>query len=58
MGYLRIKTKPGKHKHRQETYIAATGSSGVIKLIDISSNEVAIHPFPELKTHEILKIMY
>lgn len=56
MGYLKVKSKRNK-KNEMESYLVATGSSGVMKLIDISSNEVKIFPFENLKTHEIIKIM-
>ncbi|KAL4471660.1 hypothetical protein ABPG74_008553 [Tetrahymena malaccensis] len=56
MGYLKIKTKQNK-KNIVQSYLVATGSSGILKLIDITSNDIKIIPFENLKTHEIIKIM-
>lgn len=56
MSYFKIKTKV-KKTTAVHSYIVATGTSGILKLIDITSNELSIHPFPDLKTHEIIKIM-
>ena len=57
MNFVKIIEK-SKKKTEERGYLIVAGMSGLLKTIDITSNDVQIKEFPEHTSHEVLKIMH
>ena len=57
MNFIKVIEK-NKKKMEEKNYLIVAGMSGLLKTIDITSNDISIKEFPEHTSHEILKIMH